>query len=120
MVYFLYFVIGLCLSFFILMYQTWKDYLALMHLKQVRESGKLAKQSERFAAPYLIVGYARDISLNLISSFWLLDPPQEWMFTDKMIRLKNYPRWKWQQDIATEICRDMLDPFDEGCHCKQP
>lgn len=118
--YFLYFNIGMAVLFLYLLESTWRDYLAIMNLKYKRKEGKLSKQAEKLAIRIVIKGYIRDILLNLVSSYWLLDFPRELLFTNKMIRLKRDPRWRWQQDIAIQICWEMLDPFDNGCHCKDP
>lgn len=98
--------------FFILSFTTWIFYLAVMMLKQRKES--LTKVSNFFGHFVLYLGYLFDVTLNLAASFLFLELPHEWLLSARIARLKKETGWR--SKTATWICHHLLHPIDPG-HC---
>lgn len=62
------------------------------------------------------VGLVIDLVFNLIASILLLDAPQEWTFSQKCGRLKRTEGWR--AAVAQYSCANLLDPFEQGGHCR--
>jgi hypothetical protein len=111
----LYVVLGSILA----VYLGWYWFVAAMGFKAAKDTGKLTRNTIIAAYPGIIVGYLYDvIVLNVIGSIYLLDFPRigEWTLTAHLTRLKNAPGIKGHK--ARVICKNMLDPFELGGHCK--
>ena len=66
--------------------------------------------------PAGIVAVLMDVCFNLASTIIFLDWPREFMFTQ---RLNRYiVDGGWRSRLALCICRNLLDPFQIGGHCK--
>lgn len=103
-------------------FNTFASYLAVMAL--MRNKGDVKGFAKVLAAFVIVPGALFDVTLNVISSAWFLDPPREWFFTRRMKRYLNAgPQWfgaldEWRWKMAARICRKYLNPFDpRGRHC---
>lgn len=97
---------------------TWSLYLAVMHLKTARDSGKLTPAAKVMGYPWLIVGYVIDVLFNaVIGSLLFFELPRELLFTARVSRLNDCDGWRGR--LARWICTQLLDPFDpDGKHCQ--
>lgn len=93
----------------------WVLYLAVMHLKRVKEAQGLNNPSSWLGATVLIEGYLVDTAVNwLILTPLLLELPRETTVTARLKR-HNRPsdtrlgRWRYRVAQAFE---PILDPFD--------
>lgn len=114
---FLYFI----LIFILALYLGWFWFVAAMGFKAAKDAGTLSKGTIIAAYPGVIFGYLYDIIvLNLLGSIYLLDFPQLWKgeftLTSHLTRLKTAPGLKGHK--AKIICKDLLDPFQLGGHCR--
>lgn len=107
----------LILSLPLLLYLTWGAYLLIMHLKVVRDAGKLTLAAKVLGYPWLAVGLVLDIIFNVvIGSLIFLERPREWLFTSRVSRWNDEPGRRGS--LARWICVELLDPFDAGGHCE--
>ncbi len=105
--------IGACVS---LLYVLWIYYLAVMSLKRARDNGTLTKTAKLLGTPILWIGISLDLIVNVfVLSFLLLDPPKEWLVTDRMKRYLASSGWR--SKVASWFCINLLTPFDKG-HCQ--
>jgi hypothetical protein len=95
-----------------LIYGTWIHYLAVMMLKQKRET--MPKIAEQFGYVVLYVGYAFDILFNIAASIPFLELPLDWLFTSRMKR--HVKEDGYRGNLARWFCANLLEPFDKG-HC---
>lgn len=81
----------------------------------------MALQARKGAAYYVVLpfGLAYDFAMQVtVFSLLFLDPPREWLVTQRLIRYKRVGSG-WRARLATWICESLLDPHDpSGCHCK--
>jgi hypothetical protein len=105
-----------------LLYATWIAFLSIMALKSARDNGKLTKTAMVLAYPLLLVGWLLDFTLNMVMSLVFLDPPREWLLTircDRYLASNDpYGMPHYRQIIARWLCRQLLDPFQTGGHCR--
>ena len=90
---------------------------AVLKLRDAREAGKLKGAPlivRAFAWITLLIGLLLDVALNLLLSIPLMEPPQEWLTTDRMKRLKHGGN-DWQRACARWLCKQ-LDALDDN-HC---
>lgn len=92
-------------------WQLWVHFLAIMHLQEVRDAGRLGPIAYRIGAVTLIYGYALDFAVNVVvMSVVMLEPPRE---TTVTARLKRHAsRDTWRGDVARYLARHLLDAFD--------
>lgn len=95
-----------------LAYSTWVHFLAVMMLKQRRDS--LPMVTKRFGYIVLGIGYALDFLFNVSSSLLFLEIPQEWLFTARVSR--HVKEVGWRGNLARWFCGVLLEPVDPG-HC---
>lgn len=97
---------------------TWSLYLAVMHLKTARNSGKLTTAAKVMGYPWLVVGYVIDVLFNaVIGSVIFFELPRELLFTSRVSRLNDSDGWRGR--LARWVCTQLLDPFDpDGKHCQ--
>lgn len=70
-------------------------------------------------APPALLAVLMDVVFNLIpATVIFLDLPREWLFT---LRLDRYEAEGagWRYRLALWICRNLLNPFQQGGHCTQ-
>jgi hypothetical protein len=96
----------------------WYVYIVVMGLFRAHLQGRLKGFVFVLALPAIIVGYLMDVLANLtVASVVFLEPPREWLVTDRLSRyIAGYPGWR--QKLAAWICDHLLDVFDpSGDHC---
>jgi hypothetical protein len=96
---------------------SWGIYLAIMHLKTMRDQNKLTPASKVFGYPWVFIFLGLDVLYNIVIGtviFW--EFPREWLFTARVSRLNDRKDWKGK--LAKFLCKELLDPFDpDGSHC---
>lgn len=103
------------LFYIMLMWFTWVFFLAVMHLRIIRDTQGFTKVNIIPAYVALIVGLILDASLNLAMSIPLLDRPKELLLTGKLKRLIKEDMG-WRGDVAEFLCKHFLVPADKN-HC---
>jgi len=112
---------GLALTYIIHKGLVWVFYLAIMHLQEARDAGKLTERGALWGRRALAVGLVIDASFNLTwACAEFLDIPHELLVTDRLKRYKNDPNVKpWRLQKTNAYALDLLDPFDpSGKHIK--
>lgn len=102
--------IGLLFSTFVLL-------CAVLNLRVARDSGYLAAAPaivRAFAYLALAIGLLSDVLLNVLLSFVFVEPPFEWLTTDRVKRLKVSGN-DWQKSCARWLC-GVLNSLDAR-HC---
>lgn len=90
---------------------------AVLKLRDAREAGKLKGAPWivlAFAYLTLLIGLLLDVALNVLLSLPLLEPPQEWLTTDRMKRLKHGGN-DWQRACARWLCKQLHSIDDNHC-----
>lgn len=68
--------------------------------------------------PAALVAVLMDVVFNLIpATLIFLDPPRELLFTHRLDRYEAQSAG-WRSTLARWICQNLLDPFQQGGHCK--
>ena len=98
-----------------LMFATWVFFLAVMHLRIVRDTVGFSPWNIIPAYITLAIGLVLDAILNLVMSVWLLDLPREPLLTGKLKRLIKEDMG-WRGDVSEWICQNFLVPADKN-HC---
>lgn len=101
--------------YIILMFITWTFFLAVMHLRIIRDTQGFTKVNIIPAYSVLVIGLILDAMLNLAMCIPLLDMPKEWLLTGKLKRLIQTDMG-WRGDVAEFLCNHFLVPADKG-HC---
>jgi hypothetical protein len=96
-----------------LAFATWTLYLAVMMLKQKRDT--LPPFAKACGMGVLWIGYLFDVAFNIMASIAFLEPPRELLFTARVSRHINEPGYRG--NLSRWFCSNLLDPFDPG-HCK--
>lgn len=112
---YLYSILGGIIGFWML----WVFYLAVMALKRARDEGLLKKGCDAYmlGMSVLLVGLVLDFIVNMVvATVIFLEPPFELTVTARVTRLKQ--EGGWRGDIARWMCAKILDPFEQGSHCK--
>lgn len=94
-------------------------YIAVMKLRDLRDSGELAKLHWSVTATaytLLAIGLVLDMLLNwVVMTLMFLEPPHE-LLTTQRVRRHKFEGSGWRQRLALWLCRNYLTPFDEH-HC---
>lgn len=99
---------------YVLMLVTWLFYLAAMNLIKLKD--ELTGMAKFNGYILIIIGVTLDFLLNaIVGSLLFLEPPREWLLTDRLQRHKKKPD-HWRFKIANYICGNLLNPFDPD-HC---
>ncbi len=98
-----------------LMFVTWTFFLAVMHLRIIRDTIGFTRWNIVPAYAVLVLGLVLDFTLMLVMSVWLLDLPRELLLTGKLKRLIKTDMG-WRGDVSEWICQNFLVPADKG-HC---
>lgn len=95
---------------------TWIHYLAIMHLRHIRDDAGLPAGAQAFGTLTLASGYTHDFLLNVIhGSLILLDLPRETTLTARLKRHKFDDGWRG--NVTRWLAVHLLDPFDpDGRH----
>ena len=107
-------VLGIVVGSYVLILVTWLFYVAIMHLKMVKDDLHPVAKVNGYIL--LGIGLPLDVLLNaVVGTIVFLDPPREWLFT---ARLQRYKRETigWRSSTAWWMCEHLLNQFDEG-HC---
>ena len=105
------------LGYPVLTWVVWVLYLAIMRIKIVKDDVGLTKPAYYFTLPLLVIGYALDFLLNLVSTLVFLELPKDWLFSGRVSR--HVAEEGWRGKLSRWVCRNLLDPFDpSGCHCR--
>lgn len=68
--------------------------------------------------PAALVAVLMDVFFNLVpATVIFLDLPRELLFTKRLERYKAQGVG-WRYTVARWICQNLLDPFQQGGHCK--
>lgn len=103
------------LFYIFLMWITWVFFLAVMHLRIIRDTQGFTKVNIIPAYSALVVGLILDAMLNLAMCIPLLDMPKEWLLTGKLKRLIKEDMG-WRGDVSEFLCKHFLVPADKN-HC---
>jgi len=103
------------LFYILLMFITWTFFLAVIHLREIRDSVGFSKVNIVPAYVVLFVGVLLDFTLMVASCLPLLDLPKEFLLTGKLKRLIKEDMG-WRGDVAEFLCKHFLVPADKG-HC---
>lgn len=102
----------------------WTIYTYVFYLLFVLTMGAKAAWSQlsgvprTLLAPPALVAVLMDVVFNLIpATIIFVDWPHELMFTHRLDRYEAQGSG-WRYTIALWICRNLLDPFQQGGHCK--
>jgi hypothetical protein len=103
-------------ALYALMVSTWKDYLAVLHLMEHKQS--LTGAAKFFGYQVAALGIARDFLVNMIiGTIFFLELPHELLFTHRCDRWLGSATWRGR--LARFFCSQLLDPFGiNGEHCK--
>ena len=98
----------------------WVYFVAVMHLKHLKDEGKLTGGVKFMGYPALIVGLVLDLIVHLIvgtAIFLELPARNEWTLSARLWRLSNDPKPSWRRTLALFLRRSILDPIDPaGIH----
>lgn len=94
-------------------YRLWVYYVAVMHLKKIRDTTGLGPEVKTLGTLALIEGYLLDAFINIfVLSFILLEIPREWTVSERLERHFLRPDG-WRMGIVLWFDK-ILNPFDEG------
>lgn len=94
----------------------WVFFLAVMHLREARDAGKIPRFAYPPAMATLFVGYLLDFAVNVVVlTIVMLELPHETTVTTRLKRHKDDGNWRGR--IARWVAAQLLDPFDpDGKH----
>lgn len=115
-------IVGVIGYIYISMFITWLFYLAVMHLKRVKDKEDFSLIEKLFAYPMLYIGLFIDIMFNITSgTIFFLEPPREFLFTSRCQRHLESKKTnfyaRYQKRVAKYFCSKFMDPYDEDGHC---
>lgn len=97
-------------------YIFWLLFIVTMAAKASWDSLPLI--SKILVSPAAILAVLMDVFFNIcIASFLLCEFPHELMFTKRLDRYLSDDGWR--ERLARWICKNLLDPFQLGGHCKK-
>lgn len=98
----------------------WVYFVAVMHLKHLKDDGKLTGGVKVMGYPALIVGLVLDLIVHIIiGSVLFLELParSEWTLSARLWRLSNQDSNTWRKRLALFLRQSLLDPVDPaGIH----
>lgn len=94
----------------------WTFYLAVTHLQEARDAGKIPRFAYIPGMATLYVGWLLDFAINVaVLTVVMLEVPHETTVTARLKRHKD--DMGWRGSIARWIAAQLLDPFDpSGTH----
>ncbi|MDE2259631.1 MAG: hypothetical protein KGK17_04820 [Betaproteobacteria bacterium] len=101
-----------------LMNLCWIYFLAIMHLRDAKDAGRITKAVMPLGYFNLLIGLILDVAVNvLVMSVLLLEFPHELLTTARLNRhIKSGSGWR--KAIALWFCHNMLSTFDSTQrHC---
>jgi len=95
----------------------WVFFVAVMRLKQVRDSGALTLAQKVLGYPTLAVGLALDLVVHVVfGTLLFMEWPREWTLSERLWRLSTTGTG-WRQRLALVLRVQLLDSIDpEGVH----
>lgn len=99
----------------LLAYLLWVAFLAAMSLRLAWY--RLTLLVKVLAVPLVLVAFALDLVFNLVATVLFLDLPHEATFSQRMGRYKAGASG-WRATVARWVCANLLDPFQNGGHCR--
>lgn len=97
------------LAVLLVMYLTFVYLCAILKLRDARDAGALDDAPlivKLYAYSTLFIGLLLDVMLNVLLSFVFLEPPFEWLTTDRVRRLKDSGN-DWQKACARWLCKQL-------------
>lgn len=95
----------------------WVFYVAVINLYRINKVQKIRGIAGILAYFTLLVGATMDFITNMVLTIVFLDPPREFLVTQRLIRYKAQTGWR--TNFANLICQQLLNRFDpSGDHCK--
>lgn len=97
----------------------WGCYVLVMGLYRAKLDGRLTPLTYAMSLPFLLIGLVMDVLANLtLASVVFLEPPREWLVTDRLQRHIATRRFTWRYKLAAWVCTHLLDFVDPtGAHC---
>lgn len=84
-------------------YQLWVHFVAVMHLKHMRDEGKLTTAQKVIGYPVLAVGLVLDIALQIIISAMFLELPRELTVSGRCARdARSHPARQGKNAALTD------------------
>ena len=96
----------------------WLLYVAIITVKNKWDTLSIIPRI--FAVPWAIYAWLYDVFSNWTWAYLILwDKPKwkEWTLSSHVGRLK-YEGTPYQRAVARFTCKELLDPFEAGGHCK--
>lgn len=108
----------LVLSPILAVWALWVIYVAIMRLKQLRDTAQLTTAMKCIGYPTLAVGLVLDFLVNLVlGSLLFAELPREWTLSGRLWRLSNDTSAEWRQRLALALRVALLDAADPaGVH----
>ena len=89
----------------------WVFYLAVMHLREARDAGRIPRFAYLPGMVALFAGYALDFFVNVVViTVVMLEVPRETTVTARLKRHRDDSGWRGA--IARWLAAQLLDPFD--------
>lgn len=104
------------LTIVLLIWLLWVFFVAVMHLKELRDAGTLTRAQKAFGYPALAIGLALDVLVNAtVATALFVELPREWLLSGRLWRLSHGDGWRAK--LATAIRSQLLDSADpSGLH----
>ena len=97
-------------------YMLWVHFVAIMHLKHMREDGLLTPAQKVLGYTALAIGLVLDLFAQILISLVFRELPREWTVSGRLWRLSNGPDG-WRERLALRLRTALLDSADpKGIH----
>lgn len=95
----------------------WAVYVLVMGIYRAHLARRLTPVTMALGLPFVAIGFAMDVLANItVASVVFLEPPREWLVTDRLQR--HIKRGRWRGALAGWVCDHLLDVFDpKENHC---
>ena len=105
---------------FLLMNLCWIYFLAIMHLREARDAGRLTGFAKALGYFNLFIGLLLDTLVNFfVMTLLFLEFPKEFLTTARLCRWYETEPTSWRGRLATWFGVILLNPFDpSGKHVK--
>ena len=92
----------------------WVGFVAIMHIRRVKQKYGLTKSIKVVGAPLLVFGYILDVGFNWIAgTAMFVDIPREKTFSNRLERYVKEDYGTIRRKVARYIREDLLADFDE-------
>lgn len=90
----------------------WCGFVAVMHIRRVRDQWGLTLAQKICGYPLLAVGYALDVALQItLATVVFVREPEDWTISERLMRYRR-ERDDWRHDLAVWIQERLLADFD--------